>query len=186
MRRALAGPYCSALRWRAVAVQAGEAQGLIGSAKAAMEGLGPLLMSLALTAFEGSALPGAPWLLAAGSMGVCLLLCTQLERVVLPAAVCADDDGAVSMTGLAKEDSASAVWRGERSDALAAAAWRTGRGGPPVFGGGAPEEDRLREEGESAGSAESVRDESASLRTADAAGSAAGPGAGPRRPECLS
>ena len=63
----------------------GEAQGVLASMKALMEGVGPLAFATAMTAAEGSALPGAPWLVGAGCMFVSLLLCLRLERAVLSA-----------------------------------------------------------------------------------------------------
>jgi len=80
---------------------------------------------------------------------------------VLPAieAIQRGDDDGVGMVSGGGADSASAAWAGaERSDALGKAAWGLGR---PAPNGGAREQ-----EGASAGSVDSVRDESAHLTTA--------------------
>ena len=47
----------------------GEAQGLLASMKAIMEGLGPMAFGIGMSCFEGSQIPGAPWLL--GSICMC-------------------------------------------------------------------------------------------------------------------
>ena len=60
----------------------GEAQGVLASMKALMEGVGPLAFATAMTVAEGSALPGSPWLVGAACMTVSLLLCLRLERAV--------------------------------------------------------------------------------------------------------
>ena len=62
--------------------QTGEAQGVITSLKALTEGLGPLATAAALPWFEGTPLPGAPWLIAAISVGVSLALCLRLESAL--------------------------------------------------------------------------------------------------------
>ena len=41
-----------------------------------------MAFATAMTAAEGSALPGSPWLVGAGCMSVSLLLCLRLERAV--------------------------------------------------------------------------------------------------------
>lgn len=58
----------------------GEAQGVLASMKAVMEGVGPLAFAVAMSAFEQTPLPGAPWLFGAAIMGVSLALCFLLER----------------------------------------------------------------------------------------------------------
>ena len=60
----------------------GEAQGVLASMKALMEGVGPLAFATAMTVAEGSVLPGSPWLVGAACMTVSLLLCLRLERAV--------------------------------------------------------------------------------------------------------
>ena len=62
--------------------QVGEAQGVVTSLKALTEGLGPLVTAAALPWFEGTALPGAPWLMSAGFIGLSLLLCLRLEKAM--------------------------------------------------------------------------------------------------------
>ena len=69
--------------------QTGEAQGVVTSLKALTEGLGPLLTASALPWFEGSSLPGAPWLLSATWVGVSLYLCLRLESAIQGSAVMA-------------------------------------------------------------------------------------------------
>ena len=69
--------------------QTGEAQGVVTSLKALTEGLGPLLTASALPWFEGSSLPGAPWLLSATWVGLSLYLCLRLESAILGSAVVA-------------------------------------------------------------------------------------------------
>jgi hypothetical protein len=59
----------------------GEAQGVLASMKALMEGIGPLAFATAMTHAEGTVLPGSPWLVGASCMTVSLVLCLQLERV---------------------------------------------------------------------------------------------------------
>ena len=60
----------------------GEAQGVLASMKAFMEGVGPLAFATAMTVAEGSVLPGSPWLIGAACMSVSVLLCLRLERAV--------------------------------------------------------------------------------------------------------
>ena len=60
----------------------GEVQGVLTSMKALTEGLGPLLVSSLLQAFEGTALPGAPWLLCSCSAAVAVGLATRLEATI--------------------------------------------------------------------------------------------------------
>tara|TARA_B110001452_G_scaffold266538_1_gene273678 strand:- start:733 stop:2073 length:1341 start_codon:yes stop_codon:yes gene_type:complete len=60
----------------------GEAQGVLTSMKAFTEGVGPLLVSAALQLSEGSALPGAPWLLCAASAAIAAVLGSRLERTI--------------------------------------------------------------------------------------------------------
>lgn len=62
--------------------QTGEAQGVITSLKALTEGLGPLATSAALPWFEGTALPGAPWLISALWVALSMYLCLGIEHAV--------------------------------------------------------------------------------------------------------
>ena len=50
--------------------------------KALTEGIGPLAIGALLPLFEGSALPGAPWLVCAASVGVSVALSCRLEAVI--------------------------------------------------------------------------------------------------------
>ena len=58
----------------------GEAQGVLASMKALMEGVGPIAFSWMMPRFEDTRLPGAPWLVSAACMAVAFWLCTWLER----------------------------------------------------------------------------------------------------------
>ena len=49
-----------------------------------MEGVGPLAFAWMLPRAEGTALPGAPWLICAGWVGVSLALCLRLEDTIKP------------------------------------------------------------------------------------------------------
>ena len=60
----------------------GEAQGVLTAMKALTEGVGPLLVSSLLHVFEGSSLPGAPWLLCGASVGVAVVLSLRLESTI--------------------------------------------------------------------------------------------------------
>ena len=60
----------------------GEAQGVLTAMKALTEGFGPLLVSSLLHVFEGSSLPGAPWLLCGASVGVAAVLSLRLESTI--------------------------------------------------------------------------------------------------------
>ena len=60
----------------------GEAQGVLTAMKALTEGVGPLLVSSLLHAFEGSSLPGAPWLLCGASAAVAAVLSLRLESTI--------------------------------------------------------------------------------------------------------
>lgn len=62
----------------------GEAQGVITSLKAITEGIGPLVTSLLLPAFEKTWLPGAPWLLCALCVLLALSFCAYIEAVIAP------------------------------------------------------------------------------------------------------
>ena len=55
--------------------------------KALMEGVGPLAFACLMPAFEGTALPGAPWLVSAACMGGAFWLCFYIEECVDPAVV---------------------------------------------------------------------------------------------------
>ena len=45
----------------------GEAQGVLASMKAIMEGVGPMFFAFAMTAAEKTPLPGLPWIFGAGA-----------------------------------------------------------------------------------------------------------------------
>ena len=71
------------LLWQVVAPPVvGEAQGVLTAMKALTEGFGPLLVSSLLHVFEGSSLPGAPWLLCGASVGVAAVLSLRLESTI--------------------------------------------------------------------------------------------------------
>ena len=57
----------------------GEAQGVLNSVKALMEGVGPLAFAWMMPRFEDTWLPGAPWLLSAVLMAAAFALCLRLE-----------------------------------------------------------------------------------------------------------
>jgi len=60
----------------------GTAQGVLTAMKALTEGCGPLLVSSLLHAFEGSSLPGAPWLLCGASAALAAVLALKLEATI--------------------------------------------------------------------------------------------------------
>ncbi|KOO32609.1 hippocampus abundant transcript 1 protein [Chrysochromulina tobinii] len=57
----------------------GEAQGVLASMKALMEGFGPMAFAWMLPRWEESVLPGAPWLVSAALMSGAFVLCLWLE-----------------------------------------------------------------------------------------------------------
>ena len=87
----------------------GEAQGVLASVKALMEGVGPLAFAWMLPRFEGTPMPGAPWLASAGLMGVAYTLCWWLEVYTDDAVACqlALRSGGVSPPDHAVSDQAS-------------------------------------------------------------------------------
>ena len=56
---------------------------MITSLKALTEGLGPAATSAALPWFEGTALPGAPWVISAIIIAAAAALCLKLEPVLV-------------------------------------------------------------------------------------------------------
>jgi DHA1 family tetracycline resistance protein-like MFS transporter len=69
----------------------GEAQGVLASMKALMEGVGPVGFAWMLPRAEETSLPGAPWLVSSVLMAAAFGLCFQLESYmgsIIPAAEC--------------------------------------------------------------------------------------------------
>lgn len=100
----------------------GEAQGVVASMKALMEGVGPLAFAWMLPHCEGTPLPGAPWLVSAACMGAACVLCCWLEAFTADAI-----EAAVALSeGVEAEHASDAEQPHESSKLLRRAVYHSG------------------------------------------------------------